>query len=453
MAQTQEMLACCEARLQQDALTGLGSRGFFMSLLADGRRTRPYAIAVIDLDNFKSINDTYGHGAGDRFLKRAAAAMRDACGPDAVVARLGGDEFIVALPTSDVSAAMAQADAMRAAIAETEIASSWKSVRRSLSAGVTMLLPDDRLEDAISEADTALYSAKESGRNRIVLVDAPLRSRHRAAMAEPTLEQMRAGVENSEFTYYVQPIYSMTTARPVGVEALIRWVTSDGTVRLPGEFMHLFTRQYNGTLKPPLDAANAVAASFSKSGTDVFCAFNISTAFLKRSFDPSGAWLEDLLMGIDPGRVVFEITETAAIDNTTAARQMLEFLRARGVRIALDDFGTGHSNLSRLLDLPIDIVKLDRHLVRRLPESRRNSAVVGALMSLSRDLGFEVIAEGVETQEQLEALRALGVPMAQGYHLARPQTLGDWHDTQGLLNPAVAEMIGATPGPGMLRGT
>lgn len=433
-------IATCRRLLKQDDLTGLSTRSHFMHTLADGRRVGDYALCLVDVDSFKSINDTYGHATGDSLLIAIAQDLRNGAGPDALVARLGGDEFAVALPVDGAGDGSRRLEAMRRAAHEREVAGEWKGLRRSVSIGVTLLSPTDRLSAAMAEADTALYAAKEGGRNRIVRLDEHLRLRHREAMSEPTLEQMRAGVENSEFTYFVQPIYNLQTGRPVGVEALIRWVTSDGRVRLPGEFMHLFTRQYNGTLKPPLDAANAVAASFAAPGSDLFCAFNISTAFLKRSFDPSDVWLEDLLMGIEPSRVVFEITETAAIDNTTAARQMLGFLRDRGVRIALDDFGTGYSNLERLVDLPIDIVKVDRVFVSRLPGNRRNRAIVGGLLSLGHELGFEVIAEGVETQEQLEALHDLGVSMAQGFHLARPQTLEDWARTQGAAHPGVSAL-------------
>lgn len=444
LGQRDAALAKCDVLLRQDTLTGLFTRAHFMDLLADGSRTQDYILGMIDVDSFKSINDTYGHATGDRLLVDLSQSMQIAAGPDAILARLGGDEFAVAfIPPEDCDGA-AWMEAIRKAAQETEVEEHWKGLRRSISIGVTLLRPETRLTDAIAEADTALYAAKEGGRNRVMRLDDRLRLRHREAMSEPTLEQMREGVANSEFTYYVQPIYDLRSGRPAGGEALIRWVTSDGRVRLPGEFMHLFTKQYNGTIKPPLDAANAVAASFATGGSDLYCAFNISTAFLKRSFDPSAAWLEDLLMGIDPTRVVFEITETAAIDNTTAARQMLSFLREKGVRIALDDFGTGYSNLERLVDLPIDLVKIDRVFVSRLPSHRRNRAIVSALLSLGRELGFDVIAEGVETQDQLEALDALGVPYAQGYYLGRPQTVEAWGQTMATSHPGVMALRAST---------
>jgi diguanylate cyclase (GGDEF)-like protein len=431
-------VAARDRELGQDDLTDLTSRTRFMARMADGQRRDAVALALIDVDSFKSVNDTYGHATGDRLLRRIGTAIGRAAGTDGIAARLGGDEFCVVLPVgTDIAAARATLEALRVEVSETEVVGSWKSLRRTISCGLTIVLPDEKLDDAMSEADMALYSAKEGGRNRIVTVDAGVRDRHREVRAEPTLEQMRQGVEDREFTYYVQPIFALDTGRPVGVEALIRWVTADGRVRLPGEFMHLFTRQYNGTIKPPLDAANEVAATFALPGTNQFCAFNISTSFLKRSFEPSSRWLDELLMGIDPRCAVFEITESAAIDNATAARKMLDFLREKGVRIALDDFGTGHSNLSRLVDLPIDIVKIDRIFVSRLPGNTKRRAIVSALLSLARELGFEVIAEGVETAEQLQALIELGVPMAQGYYLGHPQSLKTWVARQQDPHPGV----------------
>ena len=416
-----------DALLDRDVLTGLIRRAGFMKIAADGVRTDAMAVLLFDIDGLKSVNNIYGLATGDKLLIEFANILASVCPEGGVAARVGGDAFSLLLPQTSLHEAEAIGKSVCARFAEAEIMGGLGQLNRTVSGGVTHVAAHQSLENALSEAEMALGAAKEDGRNRIVTVDPVMRTRRKKALLEPTLEDMRKGIDAEEFTYFVQPIYSLDTNRLVGVEALIRWVTDDGTVRLPREFMHMFTRQYKGIINRPVNAANEVVASFARPDSDIFCAFNISSSFLNRSFEPSPRWLDQLLMGINPKRTVFEIVESGQIENTTAARNMLNFLRAQGVRIALDDFGTGHSNLARLVDFPVDIVKLDRTFVSQLSSNTRHRAVVNALMSLSEELGFEVIAEGVETPDELQALRDLGVPMAQGYYLGLPQPLQEWN--------------------------
>jgi diguanylate cyclase (GGDEF)-like protein len=424
-----------ETQINLDLLTGAKSRSYFLRKLLDGTREASVTLIMFDIDQFKSINDTYGHKAGDKLLRGVLDVVNQTCIPPDFVARLGGDEFCVVAHTDNSAIAHDLAERLRIAVSEARSLTEWQNVGRTASFGIALLTPQAALEDVIGEADTALYAAKSAGRNCVLAVNDALRTERHKLRAEPTLEQMQQGIANNEFTYFVQPVFDVDSLLPVGVEALIRWIQADGTIRLPGEFMHMFTKQYNGTLKPPLGAANHVASHLASNAPDMFCAFNISTSFLKRSFDASPEWLDELLMGINPKRAVFEIVESAAIVNANATIDLLGFLRAQGVRIALDDFGTGYSNLSRLCDLPVDIVKLDRSLVQSLGQNRKQQAIVGALMSLSKEIGFEVIAEGVETHDQLRAVQDLGIPMAQGFYLARPETLADWRERLMRIEP------------------
>ena len=430
--------------LDFDPLTGCRSRRYFVKeatrWLAAGT-AKGLSLMILDIDHFKSINDSYGHGAGDSYLKAVGTAISDHLGNRGIVARLGGDEFWVALPETDPEIAHDMAEALRKIVYEIAVQTPCQRVTRSASIGVTRVALGTDLTSAMTEADTALYLAKAGGRNRSILVDAAIRTTMASNLNRPTVEGIKEGLAADEFTYFVQPIFDIETKRAVGVEALIRWVRADGSVLLPADFMSVITSNYHLSVRPPVGMASEVASAFAFATAPhpIFCAFNISTAFLQRSVGNDTRWLDELLAGLDPSRTVFEIVENAVIEDAARTKSLLHTMREAGVRIALDDFGTGQSNLMRLRDLPIDIVKIDRSFVGTVPESIKNVAILKALAAMSEDLGFEIIAEGVETEAQLERLRDLGIRNAQGFLLGAPAPLTEWRDSLlGTTGPAIA---------------
>ena len=256
---------------------------------------------------------------------------------------------------------------------------------------------------------------------------APARLPERAEIAE--------GIARGEFGYHVQPIRDVSDdradplGRVVGVEALSRWTRADGSVLGPDLFMTAIHRGYAEGLKPPMDHTAATAAPFAAAG--LFCAFNVSSGFLDRG-DEAG-WIDALLAPLDPAQVVFEITEGSIISHPAATARLVDALRERGVRFALDDFGTGLSNLERLQTYPVDFVKLDRRFVSALDgaEGARASAILSGLAAMRAELGFEVIAEGVETEAERDRLRGAGVTWMQGYLLGRPAPVERWAPQAG----------------------
>ena len=247
--------------------------------------------------------------------------------------------------------------------------------------------------------------------------------RMRQKQSRPSAEEVGAALENGEITYFVQPIFDLEQDRIEGVEALIRGVKPDGEILLPGQFLDLMADSYKRGVRPPLEAANEAAIGFSKLDPPIYCGWNISSKFLNNTVIPGldADWLKALFNGLPPEVTVFEIVESTVIDNPEATKT----LRSRGVRIALDDFGIGMSNLERLLEYPIDILKIDRSFVQSQTRESREGIMHG-LVEMSKTMGFQIIAEGIETQSQLDLVRAAGITHAQGYFLGKPQTADHW---------------------------
>lgn len=421
-------------QLEHDPLTMCYSRQYFVTRATEILGTpngRGLTLMIVDIDYFKTINDSYGHAAGDAYLIAAAKALKNHLGKDTIVARLGGDEFWIARDAMPAPEAQALAGKLVEVMGKVTTKHHGTKITRTASIGVTLARPSMALDEAMQEADTALYLAKSSGRNSSVHAGRLLRETLNTKRTQPTIEGIREGLADQQFTYFVQPIFDITANQPaqaLGVEALIRWVRPDGSILLPADFMATITRHYGDSVRPPLQLANQVASRFAAADPPMFCAFNVSSAFLQRSIGNGKDWTEKLLDGLDPKCTVFEIVESAVIEDAAKAKSLLIALRNAGVRIALDDFGTGHSNLMRLRDLPVDIVKIDRGFIASISNSQKNTAILKALIGMGRDLGFEIIAEGVETQDQLFKLQDLGITQAQGFYLGAPASVEEWSE-------------------------
>ncbi|SEJ19080.1 bifunctional diguanylate cyclase/phosphodiesterase [Frateuria terrea] len=419
--------------VMHDALTGLPNRGFLRDRLErvlailqrePGRRC---ALLYLDVDRFKVINDSLGHLAGDNFLKAIAQRLHDCVREPDVVARLSGDEFAILLEDIEVpAAAMAVAQRVLEALS-VPLQIAGRELAPSASMGIaigdnTYTTADEVLRDA----DIALYRAKEQGRNRYELFDETLAKN---VVDVLTMEgELRQALQRDEFEPYLQPFCRLEDGAVVGYEALLRWNHPLLGVLGPADFLRvaqdsghieaidwrLFERGCERFLQLPDE--------------DTFLTFNVSALHLRHGdFD---ARLVHLLerTGLPPWRLIVEVTEGSLLDNPEQVRAMLERLRAIGVGAALDDFGTGYSSLSYLHSLPLRMLKIDRAFVHALGEEEHTTAttVVAAILALARALGIQVIAEGIETPAQRQALLEMGCELGQGYLLGRPAPIGQW---------------------------
>ncbi|WP_374411524.1 putative bifunctional diguanylate cyclase/phosphodiesterase [Novosphingobium colocasiae] len=411
------------ARLAQtDALTSLPNRRFFFAmlegLLQKSPRADQFCVGLIDLDRFKPINDTHGHACGDQLLRTIGQRMLDCCPENAVVARLGGDEFgLIVLGGPQEAEAVAQAlcDVIRqpARLGDVTVAvgcSAGLSVHPDT--GTTANLLFDR-------ADFALYHAKNHKRGQCVRFSSELEGLIRSEQALDAA--LQAADIATELTLAYQPIVSIQTLETVGMECLARWnsprlgVVSPealiATAERIGRSREVTLALFDKALVALAALPAPLRATFNLSGTDLGDEETIS-ALLQRI----------TASGLDPRRLLFEITESSLIAEIDLACAALGRLRATGVRIALDDFGTGYSSLSSLHQLPLDMVKIDRSFALRLDDAA-GRRLITAIRNLVRSLSLDCVIEGIETESQLFGARLAGFTLAQGYFIARPMPL------------------------------
>ena len=424
-----------EARIRylaaHDPLTGLANRATLQEHLvaALGRAARsgwtggdegqgPCAVLYIDLDRFKPINDTLGHAVGDRLLQEVAGRLRAAVRLQDVVARLGGDEFALVLRGVDPDRLPAMAERIIEALNQ-PYAVDGLSLSVGASVGIAVALEPGRAPgDLLREADLALYRAKHEGRNRFRFYDPSMGD---MAITRAALEaELRRALREGAFALHYQPIVRARTGATIAFEALLRWNRTDGTPVSPADFVPVAEE---AGLMPELGAWVLGQACRAAAGWPVHLgvAVNVSATQLR-----SGLFLRTVERaltesGLAPGRLEIEITETALLENRDMALTLLRSIAALGVRIALDDFGTGYSSLSFVHTFPLSRIKIDRSFVRGLGHDPQATAIVRAIVGLSRNLGLAVTAEGVETEEQRRLLVRERCPELQGYLFGRPE--------------------------------
>jgi diguanylate cyclase (GGDEF)-like protein/PAS domain S-box-containing protein len=423
-----------------DPLTSLPNRSLFMDRLGQAlrrldRRDRVLAVLFVDLDRFKAINDRFGHAAGDETLLAVGGRLREVLRPHDTVARLGGDEFVVLCEDlEDDRAAVRVAERVLAAL-DSPIGGRDRQLTCSASIGIALTRRSDTTPDALlRDADMAMYRAKETGRNRIEVFDNSARIRSQARVQ--TAEELRLAVDSGQLRVVYQPIVHLGQATPAGVEALVRWQHPRRGLLTPAEFIQVaedtglvvplgawVLRQACRDLIEILDQGTVGASP------ELVMSVNLSA----RQLNTPGLLLmvERVLSehGLAPWRLCFEITESVLMDDVDLAIPVLSKLRELGVRLAIDDFGTGYSSLGYLRRFPVDIVKLDRAFVAGLGSDSAADAITAAVINLGHALGLSVIAEGVESEEQLTVLRALRCDRAQGYLWSAPQApapLAEW---------------------------
>jgi diguanylate cyclase (GGDEF)-like protein len=412
------------ARLaNQDTLTGLANRHRFglvlTALLSQSEPAdRRGSVLFMDLDHFKTINDSLGHGVGDQLLLSAANRLRQAMPANALLARLGGDEFAVLLPgVSDAEQAGILAGELVNAINSVHVLGEVQVTVRA-SVGVALAPLDADTPDLLLRcADMALYASKAAGRNTWRFFEPAMAA---SANTRVRLQQeMGVALANEDFRLYYQPQIDFRTGALSGFEALVRWQHAERGVINPGEFIPVAeeTGQIVSLGTWVLRQACREALSWP---TDTRVAVNLSAVQFRQSnvVDLVEQALAD--SGLPAHRLELEITESALIDDHDEVRATLMALRESGVRVALDDFGTGYSSLAYLKNLPLDKLKIDGMFVRNLASDTDSQAVVRAIVSLAQALGLETTAECVESQEQWTLLKALGCHDAQGYWMSRP---------------------------------
>lgn len=415
-------------RATHDELTGLPNRAALMQALAasvdrlDG--TGMLAVLFCDLDGFKDINDGLGHAVGDQVLVAVARRLRQRCRSADVVARFGGDEFVVVLPVPDVGRARATAERLVEALSE-PITVGDAEVAPGASIGITVVERrpdgDDPVGTLLRDADTAMYHAKERGRGRHELFDARLRvdisSRLEYASA------LRRALGNSELRLRFQARRHCGDRRLAGVEALLRWTHPTLGAVPPSVFIPIAERTGRIVEVGGWALQQALAEVATVGDRRLTVSVNVSPRQLSapRLVEKVDAALA--ASGLEPWRVVLEITEGALLDDPGQARSVLTDLRRLGVTIALDDFGTGWSSMSYLRTLPVDVLKIDRTFVADLPRDPDACAVVSAVLGLGHGLGLVVVAEGVEREDQLAVLRDMGCDEYQGFIDGEPGRL------------------------------
>ena len=421
-----------------DTLTGLANRALFQNRLRHvvermRRNGERFAVLFIDVDDFKTVNDSLGHAAGDTLLRTFALRLESSLRKEDTAARLGGDEFAVILEDVLTDEDLHETvDRLLAVLSEpVEILGAEVPIGASIGIAIGGSSTDAPSE-LMRNADLALYEAKGAGKGRAA-VFAP--SMHADAVDHLQMKaEMRRGLNQGEFIVQYQPFFTLDAeARIVGVEALVRWNHPTRGLLAPGEFVHL--AEETGLVvalgqRVLREALAAAARWHALPGREsLVVAVNLSGRQLcdDDAIEDVRAAIQD--SGVDPSRVVLEITESILLPDGGVTVERLRQLRALGVRIYVDDFGTGYSSLAYLRDLPVSGIKLAREFVMVLPGTEGESGLVRTIGDLSRTLGLDyVVAEGVETEEQRQALIALGYTVGQGFHLARPTDADGIHD-------------------------
>ncbi len=411
---------------RNDSLTGLPNRTSFLEWLtkqtADAGAQHKVALLAIDLDRFKEVNDIHGHAAGDQLLVRIGERMKACLKPGEFIARLGGDEFVAVVHVDRRDDALGLADRLRVAITA-PVDLGHAEVACGASVGIA-IWPDDATEPSalINDADLAMYRAKASLTTDVCFyeedMDKAVRERRRL------VQQLREALDQDQFSLNWQVQASAETGEVTGYEVLLRWIQPDGRFVSPADFIPL--AEESGLILPigewVLRKACAEAALWNEPHK---IAVNLSPIQLGHVDLPR--LVHQILMetGLSPHRLELEITETAMIADLDRTTHILRQLKLLGVSIAMDDFGTGYSSLSTLRAFPFDKIKLDRSFMSELDGGPQSAAIIRAVLALGESLDIPVLAEGVETLEQLSFLRDQGCDEVQGYLLGRPKPVAD----------------------------
>jgi diguanylate cyclase (GGDEF)-like protein len=445
-------MAEIEHRALHDDLTGLPNRVLFRDRIAEAvaRSTAGggrFAVMLLDLDRFKEVNDALGHQSGDAMLRELGTRLADALGEGETYARLGGDEFGIVLPLATAESAGQVAERILTVVAEPFV---LEGLTLEVAASIGIALAPEHgydVDTLIRHADIAMYLAKES-RSGFAFYDEEYDPSDADRLA--LVGELRRALERQEFIVEYQPKADLSTGEIVGAEALVRWLHPQRGLLRPEEFIPLAER--TGLIKLlsryVLDESLRRCRDWSAAGYDVHVAVNLTIANLLDLELPNE--IAELLRRheLPPDRLELEVTESMIMADPFRVRQVLTRLSDMGVRLAIDDFGTGYSSLAYLRRLPVDVLKIDKSFVLNMMEDGSDMTIVRSTIDLARNLGLQVIAEGVETPEAWHALRLFGCHVAQGFLIGRPTSAAnlaaklsgssEWMVGAAIVRPALA---------------
>jgi len=432
LGRLQELEGRLSHQATHDALTGLANRALFLEELekAQQRTEKGVAVAFLDLDDFKLVNDSMGHVAGDALLAAVARRIRARLRPSDLAARLGGDEFAVLV--HNVDEVQKVAERVLTAVSE-PFDILGQTIRVQCSIGVAIADGTERAVDLLRNADVAMYAAKETGKGRLTTFSPEL---HEQVVSRQTLRsELRHAIEHDEFRIAYQPIVDLGTNEIAGFEALLRWQSSNHGMRMPSDF--IAEAEVSGLILPIERWLVAQAACDlrqlrrSLGHGDLFMTVNLSA----RHVNEPG--IDEVVLGIlrdndiEPGGIVVELTETVMLDRSDALLGSLLALREAGVRLAFDDFGTGYSSLQYLRQFPVDILKMAQPFVEDIDDGATGTALGEAILMVAAALDLHVVAEGIEQPGQAARLRAASCRYGQGFLFARPAPIGEIEATYG----------------------
>jgi len=433
-----------------DTLTNLPNRVEFMNHLRQaverslGNEHARFAVLFLDLDRFKVINDSLGHATGDKLLIALAERLRSCVRPGDVVARLGGDEFTILLNRSgSINEVASVADRLQSKIAQPFRIDNYE-VFTSASIGIIMSSDNRREpEDFLRDADAAMYRAKESGKARYEIFDRDMHVRNMNLLQVET--DLRHAVERNEFEVLYQPIVSLETGSIREFEALIRWRHPVHGLVSPNEFVHV--AEETGLIIPIgrwilQESCRQIVRWQENFEHPLSISVNLSAKQLMHPdlTEQVAAILSET--GLNPRQLKLEVTETNVMEHSERALAVLSVLDSLGISLSTDDFGTGYSSLSYLQRFPFDRLKIDRSFIDKMDEGEKSIAIVKTILMLGENLNIEVVAEGIETQQQLETLRSLGCRLGQGYLFSRPV---DAPTVEQMLRDSLTQKTPSTP--------
>lgn len=411
---------------ETDSLTGLPNRYFFdetlkQAIVSNRRDQQKLALLLLDLDNFKLVNDNFGHDTGDVLLKKMVARIKGCLREDELFARLGGDEFTITL-TNLESAEQASFVATRiVSVMQKPIEIAGTSINATVSIGIALHPENGRnSEELFKYADIAMYRAKKLGRNQVCFFEAEMQQKFHFRLMIET--ELRAALEKRQFELHFQPVINPIENQLLGFEALLRWRVDDN-LRGPDEFIKIAeeTRQIvpigNWVAE---NAIKALSGWNKKSKKILRMAINVSPVQLVENNFTEKLSLYLSRYEVSPELIDIELTETALLENTEAMRSAISSISDIGCNLSLDDFGTGYSSLSHLRNYPISTVKIDRSLMPESEDDLKNMTLIEGVVSMAKILGLHIVAEGIETELHVNLCKNLQISSAQGYFYSRP---------------------------------